>query len=74
MFKSATRGMTYGGCGTSADVDGYTTDGHIGSGSDAIYIGVRPDGVTSVTADDGTSIPVVDDTCITDKPVTPSAK
>jgi hypothetical protein len=74
MFKSSSRGMTYGGCGTRADVNGYTTDGHIGSGKDAIYVGVRPDGVTSVTADDGTSIPVIDNTYITDKPVTPYAK
>jgi hypothetical protein len=74
MFKSTARGITYGGCGTSADVNGYTTDGHIGSGNDAIYIGVRPDGITSVTADDGTVIPVIDNTYITDKPVTPDAK
>jgi hypothetical protein len=36
-----------------------------------LYVGLRPDGVSSVTAVDGTSVPVTDNVFISDKPIAP---
>jgi hypothetical protein len=36
-----------------------------------LYVGLRPDGVASVTAIDGTSVPVTDNVFISDKPIAP---
>jgi hypothetical protein len=36
-----------------------------------IYVGLRPDGTTHVTAEDGTTVPVVDNVFISDKPIKP---
>ncbi len=34
-----------------------------------IYVGLRPDGITSVTDIDGNSVPVVDNVFISDNPI-----
>jgi hypothetical protein len=36
-----------------------------------LYVGMRPDGVSTVTAVDGTSVPVTDNVFISDKPIEP---
>lgn len=33
------------------------------------YVGIRPDGVATVTATDGTLVPVVDNVYVSEKPI-----
>jgi hypothetical protein len=61
------RGTTATQCGSEADLE---SGGRISApDGKPIYVGLRPDGVTSVTATDGTSIPVVDNVFISEKPI-----
>jgi hypothetical protein len=64
------KGTTVSQCGTEADVE---SGGRISAPDGSpIYVGLRPDGVTSVVATDGTRVPIVDNVYISDKPIASS--
>ena len=68
FFKSAGTN-TYGTCTANTDLASDSIDGRIGEGPGAIYVGLRPDGVVSLTAVDGSAVPVTNNVYISDLPI-----